>query len=199
MGTKKKGLTEISKNICKWKRTHVFSNEYLVSDDGRLFSLRSNKEIKPNSDKNGYLYYVLCVDGVRKTIKAHRLVAMAFIPNPEHKPTVDHINTDVKDNRVDNLRWATYKEQMSNPVSRERRKGTAKTVGLKNRGKPSKNQKPVIAYKDGICVGEYKSITDAAKLLSVNIGKVSMCANKKRKQTGGYSFKWKYESEAQTK
>lgn len=182
-------------NFCEWRHSPVFPDEYLVSNDGRVFSVRNCKEIAPSSDRDGYLYYVLCVSGVRKTIKAHRLVASAFIPNPDCKPTVDHINANIKDNRVENLRWATHKEQMKNPVTHAKRMETARTVGIKNKGKESKNKKPVIAYKNGIYHSEYRSATEASNSLHINLGKISMCANRKRKQTGGYTFCWKTSQE----
>ena len=83
---------EMSANTSEWKPTYIFPEFYLVSDCGSVKSLRTRKILRPTLDKHGYLYYVLCVEGNRKTVKAHRLVAKAFIDNPEHKPTVDHIN-----------------------------------------------------------------------------------------------------------
>ena len=56
----------------------------------------------------------LCKDGKKITKKVHRLVGEAFIENPENKPTIDHINQNPLDNRVENLRWATHKEQANN-------------------------------------------------------------------------------------
>lgn len=64
--------------------------------------------------------YVFYYDGDKKYISIHRLVAENFIPNPQNKPCIDHINTIKTDNRVDNLRWVTHKENMLNPITYDR-------------------------------------------------------------------------------
>ena len=82
---------------------------YYATKEGNILSNRKFNiptVMKPFSDKNGYLRVKL----LGKTCKVHRLVATAFIPNPENKPTVNHINGIKSDNRVDNLEWATYTE-----------------------------------------------------------------------------------------
>ena len=58
---------------------------YEITDDGRLYSRRSEKFLSPSKDRYGYLYYVVSINHVRMTLKAHRLVAYAFIPNPMNK------------------------------------------------------------------------------------------------------------------
>lgn len=107
------------KNICEWRKTFIFPDYYSVSENGAVRSERNGKILKPATDKYGYHYYVLCVEGKRHTIKAHRLVAMAFIPNPENKPTVNHKNGIRTDNRVVNLEWMTNKEQSNDPLTRQ--------------------------------------------------------------------------------
>lgn len=66
-------------------------------------------------DKGGYYRAMLYQDGKSRFIPVHRLIAMAFIPNPEGKPQIDHINGIRTDNRVENLQWATNKENVRNP------------------------------------------------------------------------------------
>tara|TARA_B110000977_G_scaffold98437_1_gene129489 strand:- start:666 stop:1142 length:477 start_codon:yes stop_codon:yes gene_type:complete len=92
------------------------------------------KEKKPRKEK-GYMRIGLCKNGKQKFFSVHRLLALAFIPNPENKRCVDHINGIRDDNRLENLRWLTHKENLnafrSNPaqiitkgsISKDTRKG----------------------------------------------------------------------------
>lgn len=70
------------------------------------------KELKLLMDKGGYAMVRLCKNGVYKMMKVHRLVAGAFIPNPDNLPQIHHINHDRKDNRAHNLKWVTSAEQI---------------------------------------------------------------------------------------
>ncbi len=93
---------------------------YLIYPDGRVYSKKRwrSKEcwMKACKDIDGYKYVVLTTDGKQYNMKIHRLIAIHYIPNPDNKPTVDHINRIRDDNRIDNLRWATIKEQNENRV-----------------------------------------------------------------------------------
>ncbi len=112
----------------KWKPIKEYEGQYEVSNLGNVRSLRrkatngkgfqkkKNRLLKPNINK-GYATVTLCKDGKPKVFLVHRLVAIAFIPNPEGKPIVDHIDTNPLNNTVDNLRWCTQKENCNNPKS----------------------------------------------------------------------------------
>lgn len=116
-----------------WKPIEGFEGLYEVSNFGRVKSLERNvragrnyglKTLKeriliPHTQKTGRLLVVLCKDGKIYARTIHRLVAIAFIQNPENKPVVDHIDTNPANNRVDNLRWCTQKENCNNEISRK--------------------------------------------------------------------------------
>jgi len=101
----------------EWKDITDF-NHYYVSNCGRLkssFPYKKEKFLKDTIDQDGYIRNGLTKDGKIIQKHRHRLVAEAFIPNPENKPSVDHIDRKEKtNNNVSNLRWATYKEQANN-------------------------------------------------------------------------------------
>ena len=111
-----------------WKEIKGYEGLYEVSSEGRVRSLdrwvvsdrcRSWRKgvLLKQSIVLGYKQVGLCKDGKYKGYKVHRLVAQAFISNQFNKPDIDHINGDRSDNRVDNLRWVTPKENMNNPVT----------------------------------------------------------------------------------
>ena len=90
---------------------------YLIYEDGRVYSKKTNKFLKPFTDNSkGYLCCKLYNNYFKKnkTQKVHRLVAEHFIPNPDNKPQIDHINRIKTDNRIENLRWATNSENQLN-------------------------------------------------------------------------------------
>ncbi len=107
----------MSKEI--WKDIKDYEGLYQISNMGRVRSLERQTShghklieriLTPVNDKDGYLGIRISKDGTAKGFKIHRLVANAFIPNLENKPTVNHIDGNKKNNAVCNLEWATHSE-----------------------------------------------------------------------------------------
>lgn len=90
------------------------NNNYSINQNGEVRNDLTGIIKKPTVNKsNGYLYFDLYEGNERAKVPLHRLVAEAFIPNPDNKPTVDHKDGNRQNNTINNLRWATYSEQNS--------------------------------------------------------------------------------------
>ena len=116
----------------EWRPIKGFEDLYAISSLGRVKSIAGYKpfsdgrkrffkeRIRKAVPADGYLYVVLSRHTIGKRYLIHRLVAKAFIPNPDNKPCVDHINTDPHDNRASNLRWVTHEENQHNDITSRR-------------------------------------------------------------------------------
>lgn len=90
-------------------------NNYILYSDGRLFSKTKNKFMKPHKNHLGYLTLVLIDNDKKNRCKGlHRLLGETFIPNPDNKKEIDHIDRNKTNNNLDNLRWATRSENNLN-------------------------------------------------------------------------------------
>lgn len=125
------------KELELWSDVIDFEGLYQVSNLGRVRSLdrgmyvrqdrykqprwvnRKGRILKPNLDGKGYQFVRLCSFGIPKQIMVHRLVALHFIPNPESKPVVNHIDFDPLNNRADNLEWCSIRENNMHSIHRK--------------------------------------------------------------------------------
>lgn len=150
--------------------TKQFGN-YLVYQDGRVYSINRNIFLKPTYDEKGYLRIGLSNNGVSKTYKLHRLVAEMFIPKIEGKTQVNHINGIKDDNRVENLEWCNNAENQKH----------AWDNGLNT----SSYKKIVLDINTGVF---YESATELAKVLGMNRITLMGRLNGSKKPMNNYKY-----------
>ena len=139
---------------------------YAVTSCGKVWSYKRKKFLEPAADRKGYLYVNLHKDGKVKSYKIHRLVAMAYIPNPDNLPQVDHIDNDKTHNYLNNLQWITNRDNV--------RKG---------------RNKPILQYDlDGNFVREWECTADVGKEVRKGINN---CLRGRNKTAYGYIWKYK--------
>lgn len=184
-----------------WKIIEEYPN-YMVSSEGKVKSIKRNdsrgchrkgKILSPRYNTRGYISVVLYKNGEPQTFRVNRLVAQVFIPNPDNKPYVDHINGDRADNRVCNLRWVTHKENMNNPLTRLKLKNG---IGQKIATECSrlKTSKPVLQFsKNGDFIRKWDSASVAERDGNFNDTSIGNCCKGKFKTSGGYI--WRYADE----
>ena len=114
----------------EWRSISGFAN-YQVSNIGRVRNVKSERIMKPRIENSGYHRIGLCKDDERKFLNIHRLVAQEFIENPDGKHLVDHINHDVSDNTMLNLRWASKSENGMNMLKRQNTSSKYKGVDFR--------------------------------------------------------------------
>lgn len=186
-----------------WKPVVGYEDYYEVSNHGRVRSLNYNKTgqkklLRPSKTTNGRMQVILCFVGTKKHKLIHRLVAEAFIPNPENKPCIDHLDTNALNNYADNLRWCTLSENNLNPITRQRLSiaGVIKAKNQWSSGCFDSQKRPIVQLsKDEKLIKIWSSMTEASQILNIHIGDICNCCRNKRcrKTAGGY--KWKYLSD----
>ena len=90
---------------------------YYATEDGHIYSSKSRRLITERLNKKGYKIVNLSIDGKCKTFSVHRLIAQAYIPNPDNLPTINHKNGVKTDNRIENLEWVTFSENTTHAVA----------------------------------------------------------------------------------
>ena len=171
-----------------WKDIDEFEGLYQISNLGNVKSLnynRTGKEriLKPGNNGCGYLFVILYKNGKLKHFTIHRLVANAFLENPDNKSDVNHKDEDKTNNNVDNLEWMTSKENNNYGTRNER---MAKS--LINHHKKSKS---VLQFTKNVeFIKEWPSTMQIERELGFANSAISECCNEKRKSAYGYIWKF---------
>jgi hypothetical protein len=161
----------------EWRVIQEFSR-YAVSDRGQIKNLITDRILKPTKQINGYHYVFLYRKDLKKNMRIHRLVAVAFLENPEALPAVDHLNGIKTDNRILNLNWVSNKENTLR----------AHAIGLHDK-RIKKASSPVnLVTSTGVFVKQYNSYSEAARHLGVRSGNISKVISGKYLHTGGFYF-----------
>ena len=178
----------------EWRDIKGYEGKYQISNLGNVKSLERRVNtwcsyktlyemiLKKSVSNNGYLYVRL----QSKTKLIHRLVAEAFIPNPENKPQVNHKNEVKQDNRVENLEWVTAKENINYGTNIKRRADTQRRLGNQINNK-STSKKVICIEKQKI----FESINDAVrKGFGKDCSAITKCCKGKLNNHNGYH--WRY-------
>lgn len=182
----------------EWRPVEEYP-DYEVSNMGNIRRVTTQRALSI-FPSNGYRQVAFRVKGKQLKKSVHRLVAQAFIPNIDNKPTVNHINGRKDDNRVENLEWATYSENhlhafrvLKRPTgnrewSEERRKSASERM----KGKVIPNLlKSVAQYgKTGEFIQRFQSLRDAMRATGISETSIANCLSNRTKTAGGY--KWTY-------
>lgn len=199
----------------EWRPIKGFEGFYEINQFGVIrtverivYSLNSSHKriVRARVRKNsincyGYYYVRLRNKTGQHNILVHRALMEAFVPNPENKPCIDHINTIKTDNRLENLRWVNHSENTQNPLTLRHIKEScatpeciAKQLNTK-KIKKSKNYNPREVYQytlDGRFVARYNSLMDAARCCATKarqiVGNILIAVDKPNRSA--YGYKW---------
>ena len=178
-----------------WKDIEGFEGLYQISNLGRVYSLggrimgRMNNRyknkprfIKPHM-RNGYSHACLKKDGKQYHLKIHRLVAMAFIPNPNNLPFINHKDENKTNNTVENLEWCTAKYNLNYGTHNERMIETKSNNPIKQ------------IDKDGNVIAIFRSSREVERNLGFNHHSITNCCKHKYGYKSAYGYKWEFVNE----
>lgn len=193
----------------EWKDIVGYEGLYQVSNLGRVRSIGSDKWhkgkiLKPSWDgKHNYLFIGLHKNRNVKQVYVHRLVAEAFMPNPDNLPCVNHKDEDKTNNRYDNLEWCTIKYNSNYGKAKEKmiesRKSNPNYKQSLMRGQTTRNklkcngaENPVLQYSlDGKFIKEWRSLTEVEKNCGISRCGISKCCLGIYRQCRGFIWKFK--------
>lgn len=162
-----------------WKNIEGYEDLYKVSNLGNVKQIKFNRIIKKCLSNNGYLVVNLSKKNVSKSFLVHKLVAEAFIPNPDNLLYVNHKDENKQNNTVENLEWCTQNYNCN--------------YGTRNEKISNKMSKQIILQYtlNNELINEFKSLREAYRKTNIPFQNISNCCKGKYKQCGGYIWKYK--------
>ena len=168
----------------KWK-TISNNKNYMVSNAGRIRHVNDNVD-HSTRDNKGYLVTDLYKDGQRFTHRVHRLVAQEFIPNPDNKPCINHIDGNKHNNNFSNLEWVTKKENCRHAWVNGLAKPSKSMLGRKNPNAGRKG-KPFRIVETGEV---FETLHECEKVINGNNRHINDCLKGRQKTHRGYHFEY---------
>lgn len=179
-----------------WKEINNYNGEYLISNLGNVKSLKSLKILKPQDDKNGYLFVMLSKQSKKKNYKIHRLVAEHFLENPMNYEVVNHKDGNKYNNSVENLEWCTHRENNQHAWNMKLNKNTVKqreqaSDWCKNNRKKlqdgmDKNSMSVLCINTGEV---FNTVREASEVLNISKNQIYRVISGDRNSVFGLKFK----------
>lgn len=197
-----------------WKSVVGYEGLYEVSNLGRIKSLarqetftsalgkivkRSRKgRIIIQSESKGYSRAHMCKNGIVKIALVHRMVGVAFIPNPNNYPEINHKNGIRSDNRVENLEWCSKSQNIRHCYDVLKRKVSPNVINVYGGDHPAST--PILQYDlNGNFLREWPSAIEIQRALNVNSPNIIACCRGKQQTCGGFSWKHKHERKIRQK
>lgn len=189
-----------------WKDIENYEGLYQVSDLGRVRSLdrmswngkcywlQKGRILKQQINRTGYMSVGLCKNCEMKRVEVHRIVAYAFIKNPDNLPVVNHKNEIKTDNRSSNLEWVTHKQNLEYSGNTEKMLNASHKQKCYLKASEAK-KKPVIQLtKNGDFVAEYESAADAERKTGIKKQCICKCCLNRYGNKSAGQYIWKYKN-----
>ena len=173
----------------EWRDVVGYEGLYKVSNLGNIYSFYVNRILSKHLMPNGYITIRLCNNSQHKRVQLGRIVAIAFIPNPDNLSEVNHKDCNPRNNESENLEWCTHAYNI-NYANR-----TQKMLNSPGYKAAMSNIKiPILQFdKNGTFIRRWNSGSEIEKETCINAGNISLCCSGKRKSAGNYI--WRYEQQ----
>lgn len=164
---------------------------YEVSNTGKVRSLKTNKVLKLNNNKSGYIYACLCKKGIKKLVRVHREVAKMFVSNPNNYKEVNHIDGNKLNNNANNLEWCSREHNMQHSFKNNLSKSNFTKSPYSQRGEKNPRCRKIKQLDmNGKLIREWNSIKSVYLELGFSQSYINGCCKGTFKSA--YNFRWEY-------